>query len=140
MFGFGNNDTKKTETTTTIPAPSQSRYARTSFKLDPSDELGTDYSRQKAIGSTFGTTDIDYILAHYAPMTMRQLDHIEMNVHEIYTKVDKALENKELEGRFADLDIRYGELYEKHNLLLKYLADEHLNKKFAYKDDTLNQR
>ena len=137
MFGFGNSETKKTAPPS--PKPAQSRYARTSFKCNPKDELGGQVL-EKSVLNTFGCTDIDYVLAHYAPITMRQLDHIESNVNAVYNTINQALENKNLEGQLIDLGERYGELYRKHDQLLKYLADERLKNKFTYKDETQEQR
>lgn len=132
MFGFG-TDNKPQNTVAAQPSP----YARTSLKRNPRDELGTDYTQQKAIASSFGNTDLDYVLAHYAPETMKQVDHIEATVENINANLNEALKERGWEGKYVELDAQYTSLYEKHNLLLKYLADERLNKKFAEPTHTI---
>lgn len=137
MFGFGSNKTSQESNT---QKPVINPYARESYKRDKEDELGTDYTQQKAIASSFGNTDLDYVLAHYAPEMMKQLDRIEATVENINNTINEALKERGWEGKYVELDVQYTNLYNKHNLLLKYLADEHLQKKFAYKDETQEQK
>lgn len=128
MFGFGSSNTSRESNT---QKPVFNPYARESYKRAKEDELGNDYTQQKAIASSFGNTDLDYVLAHYAPETMKQVDHIESTVENINNTINEALKERGWEGKYVELDAQYTSLYEKHNLLLKYLADEHLNKKFT---------
>ena len=127
MFGFGTNKENEVQ-----QKPAEDLYTRTSLKNDIREELGSEYTRTKAIGCSFGTSDLDYVLAHYAPRTMQQIDRIDSCTYAIYNTINEALEERGWKGKYQELDSQYQSLYEKHNLLLKYLADEHLNKNFSY--------
>ncbi|MGN8836523.1 hypothetical protein ACTNCI_06040 [Mitsuokella jalaludinii] len=72
------------------------------------------------INHSFGTENLDYVLSHYAPETMKQLDSIDDAV----TRIAQQL-------RYADeyrmLSQRYDKLWDKYNALNRqfkqYMAD-----------------
>lgn len=126
MFGFGNNDDKKPAAPARPPVrpmPPTNPYERTSKKPSTASDSKAHDIAYKTAGS-FGVSDLDYVLAHFAPETMKQVDSIEQTVKEIKKNMPAAEAALLWEGKYHELEYQYDVLKNRHNGLLQYLADK----------------